>query len=187
MSAEDLLIPGPDHGGIPRAPFVANVADFVTSTEDVDRVIQQFQEAIAKYKFMQESLQKTAANLMEKIPDIRKTLQTVEFLGARKADDPDLVVDFELNDTLYAKAEVSHTETVNIWLGANVMVEYPIPEAQEMLSERLNTAEASLKTTEENLEFIREQITTMEVNTARIYNWSVEQRRMEREGQTAEQ
>jgi hypothetical protein len=55
---------------------------------------------------------------------------------------------------------------------ANVMVEYPIPEAQDMLSERLSTAQASLNTTEDNLEFIREQITTMEVNTARIFNCS---------------
>lgn len=130
MSAVTLLIPGSEydksihqmysnlsHGGIPRAPFVANVQDFVTSLEDVDRVIQQFQEAIAKYKFMQESLQKTAANLLEKIPDIRKTLQTVIFLASRNEDDSEVVVDFELNDTLYAKAAVGRTETVNIWLG----------------------------------------------------------------------
>lgn len=57
------------------------------------------------------------------------------------------------------------------------MVEYPIPEAQDMLSSRLSTAQESLRTTESNLEFIREQITTMEVNLARIYNWGVELKR----------
>lgn len=61
------------------------------------------------------------------------------------------------------------------------MVEYPIPEAEEMLSTRLQTAKDSLKTTESNLEFLREQITTMEVNIARIYNWSVMKRRVEKE------
>lgn len=61
------------------------------------------------------------------------------------------------------------------------MVEYPIPEAEEMLSSRLKTAKDSLTTTQSNLEFLREQITTMEVNIARIYNWSVMKRRAEKE------
>lgn len=61
------------------------------------------------------------------------------------------------------------------------MVEYPLAEADEMLSGRLKTAKDSLKTTESNLEFLREQITTMEVNIARIYNWSVMKRRAEKE------
>lgn len=61
------------------------------------------------------------------------------------------------------------------------MVEYPIPEAEEMLSSRLATAKDSLKTTESNLEFLREQITTMEVNIARIYNWSVMKRRADKD------
>lgn len=61
------------------------------------------------------------------------------------------------------------------------MVEYPIPEAEEMLASRLKTAKDSLVTTETNLEFLREQITTMEVNIARIYNWSVMKRRIEKD------
>ncbi|CAJ0751835.1 14231_t:CDS:2, partial [Entrophospora sp. SA101] len=32
----------------------------------------------------------------------------------------------------------------------------------------------------EDLEFLREQITTMEVNTARVYNWDVKKRRVEK-------
>lgn len=105
------------HGGIPTAPFVETVEDFVTTLEDVDRVLQQFQEAIAKYKFMQDSLLKTAANLGEKIPDITKTLQTVQFLDSRTEEDEPFMTSFELNDTLYAKASVPKTESVYIWLG----------------------------------------------------------------------
>jgi len=61
------------------------------------------------------------------------------------------------------------------------MVEYPIAEAEQMLADRLNTAKDSLKATETRLEYLREQITTMEVNIARIYNWSVMKRRAEKE------
>ena len=206
-------------GGIPKAPFVSDVSDFVTSLSDVDRVLGQFQELISKYRFMQESLQKTADNLRDKIPDIEKTYTTVQFLQRRwrlsrpdgevddeeepaggNDDDDDLDEDeleieraaaredmkthFELNDTLYIEAYIPPTPTCHIWLGANVMVEYPLGEARTMLGERLDTAKKSLATTKERQEFVREQITTMEVNTARIYNWSVEQRRIQRQAES---
>jgi hypothetical protein len=67
------------------------------------------------------------------------------------------------------------------------MLAYPIPEAEELLSGKLKTAKESLGTCEEDLEFLREQITTLEVAFARVYNWDVAQRRKEREaGETIE-
>lgn len=57
------------------------------------------------------------------------------------------------------------------------MLEYTIEEAVKLLQERLDTAKQTLKTCEEDLEFLRENITTMEVNTARVYNWDVQKRR----------
>lgn len=50
-------------------------------------------------------------------------------------------------------------EEVYLWLGANVMLAYPLDEAETMLSEKLTAAEASLANCEEDLEFLREQIT----------------------------
>jgi hypothetical protein len=49
-----------------------------------------------------------------------------------------------------------------------------------MLTEKLAAAELSLANCEEDLEFLREQITTLEVATARVYNWDVVQRRKEK-------
>lgn len=46
-----------------------------------------------------------------------------------------------------------------LWLGANVMLAYPIDEAETMLGEKLRAAESSLNNCEEDLEFLREQIT----------------------------
>jgi hypothetical protein len=51
-----------------------------------------------------------------------------------------------------------------------------------MLDEKLNAAESSLKNCEEDLEFLREQITTLEVATARVYNWDVVERRKDKDG-----
>ena len=73
----------------------------------------------------------------------------------------DLETNFELNDTLYARASISpaDAEEVYLWLGANVMLAYPLGEAESMLAEKLSAAELSLGHCEEDLEFLREQIT----------------------------
>jgi hypothetical protein len=84
------------------------------------------------------------------------------------------------------------------------MLAYPLGEAETMLDEKLNAAESSLKNCEEDLEFLREQITvslflrgtcvgailallltpfdlqTLEVATARVYNWDVVERRKDK-------
>ncbi|KAJ9310699.1 hypothetical protein DTO271D3_9016 [Paecilomyces variotii] len=170
--------------GIPVAPFVDNVSDYVSSHADVEPTLRSFQEMIAKYQFMEVNTQRRAAGLREKIPDIKKTSETVKFLKLRRkagSEEP-LLTNFELNDTLYARATVSpaDTEEVYLWLGANVMLAYPLDEAETMLEEKLRAAESSLKNCEEDLEFLREQITTLEVATARVYNWDVVQRRKEK-------
>ena len=58
---------------------------------------------------------------------------------------------------------------------------YKIPEAIELLKSKLDAANTSLNNAIEDLEFIREQMTVMEVNTARVYNWDVKRRREKRE------
>ena len=60
------------------------------------------------------------------------------------------------------------------------MLSYKIPEAIELLVTKLKNAEASLQSLQDDLEFLREQITVMEVNTARLYNWDVVRRRERR-------
>jgi hypothetical protein len=51
----------------------------------------------------------------------------------------ELKLDFELSDNLYAKAKVKDAKTVNIWLGANVMLEYEIGEVPPALHHNLPT------------------------------------------------
>jgi Prefoldin subunit len=61
------------------------------------------------------------------------------------------------------------------------MLSYKLPEAVTLLRSKLDTAQSSLDGIMEDLEFLREQITVMEVNTARLYNWDVKRRRERRE------
>ncbi|AEO59983.1 hypothetical protein MYCTH_2308733 [Thermothelomyces thermophilus ATCC 42464] len=167
--------------GIPYAPFVDKVEDYVTSRADVEPTLRRFQEMIAKYQFMEQNLQRRVAGLKDKMPDIRKTLEAVRFLKLRTGESDPIETTFELNDTLYAKAEIPPTDEVYLWLGANVMLSYPIDEAEALLESKLQAAKQSLSNCEEDLDFLREQITTMEVAVARVYNWDVVQKRKEKE------
>jgi hypothetical protein len=64
---------------------------------------------------------------------------------------------------------------------ANVMLEYPVQEALDLLDSKLKSASTSLVQVDEDLEYLKEQITTMEVNMARVYNDDVRVRREQKE------
>lgn len=137
---------------------------------------------------METSTTRRLSGLLDKIPDISKTLQMVQFLQSHHSPSSSsttskepLHTTFELNDTLFAHALVPPTHEVYLWLGANVMLAYPLDEAAELLTTKLEGARGKKAECEEDIEFLREQITTLEVATARVYNWDVGVRRKERE------
>ena len=66
---------------------------------------------------MEASLQRRVGGLKTKLPDIQKTLDTVRFLQTRRDAAEPMETTFELNDTLYARAEVPPTDEVYLWLG----------------------------------------------------------------------
>ena len=61
------------------------------------------------------------------------------------------------------------------------MLSYKIPKAIELLRSKLSVAEQNLINLDADLEYLKEQITIMEVNTARVFNWDVKRRRLRRE------
>jgi prefoldin subunit 5 len=70
---------------------------------------------------MELNLQRRVGGLKVKLPDIQKTLDTVRFLQLRRGTEDPIETTFELNDTLYAKAEVPPTEEVYLWLGVRAV------------------------------------------------------------------
>ena len=78
---------------------------------------------------------------------------------------------FLIADNIWAKARIPNdTGKVGLWLGANVMVEYNFKEALEILERNLSNALIRLTSTDDDINFLKDQITTTEVNMARIYN-----------------
>lgn len=150
---------------------------------EFEGVLAAFQERLQQYKYMELSKKQQLADLNIKIPDIEKNLAVISHIELTKESGTPIETNYELDSTLYTKAivESENLNSVYLWLGAEVMLEYPLDEAVELLNTRLSNNKEQLKTVQEDLEFLRENITTMEVNTARLYNWDVERRKKQRD------
>ena len=109
---------------------------------------------------------------------MRRALKAVVALEARnkRGDDKSEPVEahFELSDGIFVRANIPQTSTVCLWLGANVMVEYPFEEAIMLLQNNLKAAENNLNETKENLNYLRDQLNTTDINLSRVYNFHVQ-------------
>ncbi|XP_068105714.1 prefoldin subunit 3 [Hyperolius riggenbachi] len=166
------------HLGIPEAVFVEDVDSFMQKpgNETADAVLKRLDEQYQKYKFMELNLSQKKRRLKSQIPDIKQTLEILKHMQKKKGTTEPMETRFLLADNLYCKASVPPTDKVCLWLGANVMLEYDIDDAQALLEKNLSTATRNLDSTEEDLDFLRDQFTTTEVNMARVYNWDVKRR-----------
>lgn len=156
--------------GIPKATFIEDVV-LACSQTSPDALLQQLQALYGKYKFMESHLVQQQKGLLVKIPDISNALQALQHL-MRKEDS--VSCHFELADSVYANATIKKENTVLLWLGANVMLEYDYAEADTLLSKNLHNAEVNLASLESDLAFLKDQITISEVNIARIHNYNVQ-------------
>lgn len=88
--------------------------------------------------------------------------------------DKEVETNFLVSDNIWAKATIPNdTGKVGLWLGANVMVEYSYDEALKLLMKNQLSAEEKLAETDGDIAFLKDQITTTEVNMARVYNQGV--------------
>jgi len=111
-------------------------------------------------------------NLLTKIPDIKKALEAVELLISKKNAKESINTQFELADHLYAHGVIEEPNTVCLWLGANVMVEYPLEEAKDVLTNNYTVANKNLEQVATDLKFLKAQITTTEVNHIAILDFA---------------
>jgi len=142
-----------------------------------DLVMRELQEKFQTFKLLESRLLQSRARMMGKVPHIEKAIEMVALLLEKETSAEQITVDFELSDQVYTKATINKgTQTVYLWLGANVMVEYSLTEAKGLLEQNRINANANIANHEKDLNFVRDSITTLEVSLARVYNWDVMQR-----------
>ncbi|XP_043560739.1 prefoldin subunit 3 isoform X3 [Chiloscyllium plagiosum] len=153
------------HLGIPQAVFVEDVIAFMKQpgNETADLVLRRLDEQYQKYKFMELNLSQKKRRLKSQIPEIKQTLEILKHMQKKKDSTDPMETLFLLADNLYAKASITPTDKVCLWLGANVMLEYDLDEARALLEKNLTTATRNLEGLEEDLDFLRDQFTTTEI------------------------
>jgi prefoldin subunit 5 len=177
--------------GIPTAEFIEDIPGYITKNakgedeeETAEANLKELHNTYGKYKFMESSLVQQKKGLVTKIPNIKDALVALAFLVTKKDKDENLAAKFEVADAVYASAEIKPADRVMLWLGANVMLEYNYAEAHELLTLNLKNAKTNLDVLENDLAFLKDQITISEVNIARVHNHKVQLRQNKAKGAT---
>jgi hypothetical protein len=97
----------------------------------------------SKYKFMESHLVQQQKSLLQKIPDISNALDALTHLMASRDS---VSAHFELADSVFANAKIVKENTVMLWLGANVMLEYSYDEAHALLTKNLTVRFTAIST-----------------------------------------
>ena len=79
----------------------------------------------------------------------------VELIQKNNENKKTVETDFILAHNLYARAEIPPTDRVSLWLGANVMLEYSIEQADDLLTKNLNQANLTMEQTDKDLDFLK--------------------------------
>uniref|UniRef100_A0A7R9VP95 Prefoldin subunit 3 n=1 Tax=Chlamydomonas euryale TaxID=1486919 RepID=A0A7R9VP95_9CHLO len=173
---------------VPVSEFIDDVPAFVATAEAAgktpDVLISGFQDRLKGLKLLEQTCMQRKQRLLGKLPEMDKALAIVKQL--LDADGSAMSIDFELSPHVYTVAKVQDVKTVNLWLGAGVMVEYELEEARQLLEANLATCKLNLSTANSDIDMIKESTTTTEVSIARIFNYDVERRRKAKEVADAE-
>eukprot|EP00750_Incisomonas_marina_P001688 INCI1155.1.p2 GENE.INCI1155.1~~INCI1155.1.p2 ORF type:complete len:211 (-),score=65.41 INCI1155.1:1532-2164(-) len=174
---------GKNERGIPAVTFIPDVEAFLKKNDmRIEILFENLSILQRKYRFMMQHLQSNKVTVMVKIPEIERTLKAVQHLMRKAAADEEVQTSFPLNDGVYVDATVAANQgTVYLWLGANVMLEYSYEEAEKLLKEQAEAANRKVEEQASDIMFLRDQITTTEVNIARAYNYDVLLRKKQRE------
>lgn len=167
-------------GKIPVAEFIEDIPKFMKEGKfgnSADSIIKSLQNLHNVYDSVTKHLMARKAKLLRQVPDLTSTLEVLDHVIDKTTDGEVIDTDFQLSESVYGRAKIQPSETVCLWLGANVMLEYETSEAHELLAGNLKTAQDNLKEIASELSFLRQQLTTTEVNMARVYNFDVQQRR----------
>lgn len=119
---------------------------------NVDDVLKKLDSQHAKYKFMEYNLLSKKRRLQTQVPELKRSLTMIEKLEEQKEE---FETQFLLSEQVFAKAKVPPTDTVCLWLGANVMLEYSLEDAKKLLTQNISAASRNLSYVEHDLDFLR--------------------------------
>ena len=159
---------------IPEVEWIDDVEKYLSDHGEVENARALFANLDSqhgKYKYYEANVTAQRGRLQAQIPEILSNLECIKVLKKRNENDETAEQYFKVNDTIYMKSEIEPTNVVGLWLGANVMLEFELEEAEEVLNKNLETANEKLKNLLADLSFLKDQMTMCEVMMARAHNY----------------
>ena len=146
----DSITEGENERGIPATKFLDDIELFASSFKppaSPELLIGAYSDLYSKFKAYEQQLIQKRVSYQEKLPEMEKSIKLVRHLKNKKdAGESSVVTRYSLADTIYSKAEVDCSQgIVNLWLGANVMLEYTYDEALELLTSKETLAKKDFK------------------------------------------
>ena len=112
------------------------------NNNEAEKVLKSLDEQHGKYKFMEFNMIARRRRLRQQLPDLQKSLEMIKIL--KDQEENELETNVLLNEQIFVKSVIPKTNTVCLWLGANVMLEYPLDEAEQLLKQNLDSANTNL-------------------------------------------
>lgn len=145
----DSITDGKNDRGIPATRFIDDIDIFANTFDPpatAELLIGAYSDLYSKFKAYEQQLDQKKAMYVEKLPEIEKSIHLVRHLKEKKDAGETVITRYNLADTIYSKAEVDCSQgIVNLWLGANVMLEYTYDEALELLTSKQTVAKKDYK------------------------------------------
>lgn len=147
---------------LPKTEFIEDVAKFLEG-RSTDSVITTLKQNHQELKLKESQLTQRKASLISKQPELERSVDIVGELLSRSGKTEPLTTEYELGNGIWASAHVRQPKTVNLWLGANVMLEYSLEEAMQLLSSNLENCRSNMRINDSNLDYIKDSLTITQV------------------------
>ncbi len=155
---------------LPTAIFIESM-DAFCKEYGIENVAEAVTSAYNRFKFTETQFQKYRSSMSNKLPEIEKAIELISHLHS--SEQKEIKTKFALTEGVFVEAVSERNDKICLWLGANTMVEYSYEEALNLLRKNYENAKRNVDTYTADLEFIKDQITMIEVNLARLHNHKV--------------
>ncbi|CAD5207888.1 unnamed protein product [Bursaphelenchus xylophilus] len=165
--------------GVPKADVIEDVPEYLKRKGlELDAATKEIQELYGKYKTVENAIQERRSRLLANLPDFENSLNYIETAkAAKEKGKTELRMLYKLDENAYQRAKIDDLEKVVLLLGSNTFAEFTLDEAKELLTSNINGINRVMELLKEELNWVRDQITTCEVSIAHLYNYGVVQKK----------
>jgi hypothetical protein len=142
------------------------------------QVLEELNRLHRNFKTHQQRLFDEKVDAERRIPELEENLRLLQVVHAKKSP---VNARFMAADGVWADAVLDAAsqdeQAVCLWLGANVLMQYTYSEAASVLETSLGASTQILASKNDELAFVKDQLTLCEVTISRFYNYGVARRR----------